>query len=48
MIDENLSWNAQVDQITKKVNSDLSKKIARHSRFQNINHNIFINNTTSF
>ena len=44
MIDENLSWNDQVDQVTKKVNSGLSIL----SRFQNIDHNIFINNTTSF
>ena len=45
MIDENLSWNAQVDQITKKVNSGLSiLRRLRDSRFQNINHNIFINN----
>ena len=45
MIDENISWNAQVDQITKKVNSGLSiLRRLRDSRFQNINHNIFINN----
>ena len=44
MIDENLPWNAQVDQITKKFNSGLSiLRRLRDSRFQNINHNIFIN-----
>ena len=50
MIDENLSWNAQVVQITKMVNSGLSilRRLQDISRFQNIDHNIFINNTTSF
>ena len=38
MIDENLMWNAQVDQITKMVNSGLSilRRLRDISRFQNI------------
>ena len=33
MIDDTLSWSAQIDKITKKVNSDSKhyKKIARYS-----------------
>ena len=51
MIDETLSWNAQVDQITKKVNSGVSilKRLRDILDYQTlIKNNIFINNSTTF